>query len=168
MPEKNTLPAKERMKIKRIHMPEQAPETRAHNFQEVNQGLSAEQAQLEATRCIGCAKPGCVVDCPVGVKIREVVDLIYAGEYRAAARKMREDNALPAVTGRVGPQEISARADAFWARRASRSPSATLSASSPTTSAPAVSLVCRRSIRRRARASPSSAAVRPHSRPPET
>jgi glutamate synthase (NADPH/NADH) small chain len=105
MPEKNTLPAKERMKIKRIHMPEQAPETRAHNFKEVNQGLSAEQAQLEATRCIGCAKPGCVVDCPVGVKIREVVDLIYAGDYLAAARKMREDNALPAVTGRVCPQE---------------------------------------------------------------
>jgi glutamate synthase (NADPH/NADH) small chain len=105
MPEKNTLPAKERMKIKRIHMPEQAAETRAHNFQEVNQGLSAEQAQVEATRCIGCAKPGCVVDCPVGVKIREVVDLIYAGEYLAAARKMREDNALPAVTGRVCPQE---------------------------------------------------------------
>ena len=105
MPEKNTLPAKERMKIKRIHMPEQAAETRAHNFQEVNQGLSAEQAQVEATRCIGCAKPGCVVDCPVGVKIREVVDLIYAGDYLAAARKMREDNALPAVTGRVCPQE---------------------------------------------------------------
>jgi glutamate synthase (NADPH/NADH) small chain len=105
MPEKNTLSAKERMKIKRIHMPEQNPEERAHNFKEVNQGLSIEQAQVEATRCIGCAKPGCVGDCPVGVKIREVVDLICAGDYLGAARKMREDNALPAVTGRVCPQE---------------------------------------------------------------
>jgi glutamate synthase (NADPH/NADH) small chain len=105
MPEKNTLPNKERMKIARLHMPEQAPEVRAHNFQEVNLGLPEADAQREATRCIGCGKPGCVQDCPVGVKIREVVDLIYAGEYLAAAAKMREDNALPAITGRVCPQE---------------------------------------------------------------
>src|SRR5208337_1192244 len=105
MPEKNTLPNKERMKIKRTHMPEQNPELRSHNFIEVNQGITAETAQLEATRCIACNKPGCVIDCPVGVKIREVVDLIYAGEYLAAAAKMREDNILPAITGRVCPQE---------------------------------------------------------------
>jgi glutamate synthase (NADPH/NADH) small chain len=106
MPEKkNTLPAKERMKIARTHMPEQDAALRSRNFQEVNLGISAEAAQLEATRCIGCAKPGCVHDCPVGVKIREVVDLIYAGDYLAAAAKMREDNALPAITGRVCPQE---------------------------------------------------------------
>ena len=59
----------------------------------------------EATRCIACAKPGCSVDCPVGVKIKEVVALIYAGDFLAAAAKMREDNALPAITGRVCPQE---------------------------------------------------------------
>ena len=106
MPDKkNPLPNKERMKIARTHMPEQNPTVRSHNFQEVNLGISAETAQLEATRCIGCGKPGCVTDCPVGVKIREVVDLIYAGEYLAAAAKMREDNALPAITGRVCPQE---------------------------------------------------------------
>jgi glutamate synthase (NADPH/NADH) small chain len=93
------------MKIARIPMTEQDPELRSHNFEEVNQGISAEQARLEATRCIGCGKPGCVVDCPVGVKIREVVDLIYAQDYLAAAAKMREDNALPAITGRVCPQE---------------------------------------------------------------
>ncbi|MDR3763035.1 MAG: NADPH-dependent glutamate synthase [Acidobacteriota bacterium] len=102
---KNTLPNKERIKIPRVHMPEQAAGERNHNFQEVNLGLSAEQAQHEATRCIGCAKPGCMTDCPVGVKIRDVVDLIYAGEYLEAASKMREDNALPAITGRVCPQE---------------------------------------------------------------
>ena len=105
MPEKNTLPNKERMKIARTHMPEQVPEIRSRNFEEVNLGISAEDAQTEATRCIGCGKPGCVMQCPVGVKIREVVDLIYAGDYLAAAAKMREDNALPAITGRVCPQE---------------------------------------------------------------
>jgi glutamate synthase (NADPH/NADH) small chain len=93
------------MKILRTHMPEADATIRSRNFQEVNLGLSAEAAQIEATRCIGCAKPGCVNDCPVGVKIREVVDLIYAGDYLAAASKMREDNALPAITGRVCPQE---------------------------------------------------------------
>jgi len=102
---KNPLPNKERMKILRTHMPEADATIRSRNFQEVNLGLSAEAAQIEATRCIGCAKPGCVNDCPVGVKIREVVDLIYAGDYLAAASKMREDNALPAITGRVCPQE---------------------------------------------------------------
>ncbi len=105
MPEKNNLPIKERMKIARTHMPEQAAEARSHNFEEVNLGISAEDAQTEATRCVGCGKPGCVMQCPVGVKIREVVDLIYAGDYLAAAAKMREDNALPAITGRVCPQE---------------------------------------------------------------
>jgi glutamate synthase (NADPH/NADH) small chain len=106
MPEtKNSLLNTERMKIHRTHMPEQDATARSRNFEEVNLGISAETARLEATRCIGCAKPGCVNDCPVGVKIREVVDLIYAGDYLAAASKMREDNALPAITGRVCPQE---------------------------------------------------------------
>jgi glutamate synthase (NADPH/NADH) small chain len=105
MEKTNTLPLKERMKIARVHMPEADPQLRATNFSEVNQGLNVEQAATEASRCIGCGKPGCQVDCPVGVKIRDVVDLICAGEYLAAASKMREDNALPAITGRVCPQE---------------------------------------------------------------
>jgi len=105
MTEKNTLPNKERMKIPRTHMPEQDAEVRSHNFEEVNQGISELDARVEATRCVGCGKPGCVMQCPVGVKIREVVDLIYAGEFLPAAAKMREDNALPAITGRVCPQE---------------------------------------------------------------
>ena len=105
MPEKNTLPNKERMKIARTHMPELDAEIRSRSFEEVNLGLSMVDAHTEATRCIGCAKPGCVTKCPVGVKIREVVDLIYAQNYLGAAAKMREDNALPAITGRVCPQE---------------------------------------------------------------
>jgi len=105
MSEKNMLPLKERMKIGRTHMPELDPEARSHNFEEVNLGLPPADALTEATRCISCAKPGCVVECPVGVKIKEVVALICAGDYLAAAAKMREDNALPAITGRVCPQE---------------------------------------------------------------
>jgi glutamate synthase (NADPH/NADH) small chain len=105
MSEKNTLPLKERIKIARTRMPELDPLVRSRNFQEVNLGLPIADALTEATRCIACAKPGCVVNCPVGVKIKEVVALIHAGEYLAAAAKMREDNALPAITGRVCPQE---------------------------------------------------------------
>ena len=102
---RDAVPLKDRMKIPRTVMPEQDPQIRSRNFQEVNLGLPTLQALTEATRCIECAKPGCVVHCPVGVKIKEVVALIHAGDFLAAASKMREDNALPAITGRVCPQE---------------------------------------------------------------
>jgi glutamate synthase (NADPH/NADH) small chain len=105
MSEHKALPLKDRMKIARIVMPELDPQVRAHNFKEVNLGLFPEGALTEASRCIECAKPGCVVQCPVGVKIKEVVALITGGDFMAAAAKMREDNALPAITGRVCPQE---------------------------------------------------------------
>jgi glutamate synthase (NADPH/NADH) small chain len=86
-------------------MPERDPQLRSRTFEEVNLGLLPAAALTEASRCIECAKPGCVVQCPVGVKIKDVVALICAGDYLAAAAKMREDNALPAITGRVCPQE---------------------------------------------------------------
>jgi len=105
MSDGNPLPLKERMKIPRSHMPELDAAARSRNFQEVNLGLAAADAVNEATRCIACAKPGCGVDCPVGVKINEVIALICAGEFLAAAAKIREDNALPSITGRVCPQE---------------------------------------------------------------
>ena len=102
---KNALPNKERMKIARQHMIEQDPSARARNFLEVNQGYTAELAACEATRCIACPKPTCMTACPVGIKVREFVDLVFAGDYLGAAAKIREDNVLPAVTGRVCPQE---------------------------------------------------------------
>ncbi len=105
MPESNKLPLKARMQILRTPMPALDPQVRSRNFEEVNLGLLPEDALREAARCIECAKPGCVVKCPVGVKIKEVVRLISVGDYLAAASKMREDNALPAITGRVCPQE---------------------------------------------------------------
>jgi glutamate synthase (NADPH) small chain len=101
----NPLPLKERMKVPRQHMPEQLAQARATNFTEVNLGYSTELARQEALRCLECAKPACTTDCPVGVKVREFVQLIVAGDFMSAAAKIREDNVLPAITGRVCPQE---------------------------------------------------------------
>jgi len=104
-PSLNPLSLKERMKVPRQHMPEQDAHWRATNFTEVNLGYSVELARQEAARCLECAKPACTDKCPVGVKVREFVQLIVAGHFMAAAAKIREDNVLPAITGRVCPQE---------------------------------------------------------------
>jgi glutamate synthase (NADPH) small chain len=101
----NPLPLKERMKIRRQPMPEQDPQLRIANFNEVNEGFSEELARQEALRCIECTKPTCMDACPVGVKVREFIGLIVAGDFAGAAAKIREDNVLPAITGRVCPQE---------------------------------------------------------------
>ncbi|HYU45999.1 MAG TPA: NADPH-dependent glutamate synthase, partial [Terriglobales bacterium] len=102
---KNPIPNRERIKMPRQHMPEQAAQIRAHEFTEVNLGYSAELARQEALRCIECAKPSCTETCPVGVKVKEFVQLIVEGNFLGAAAKIREDNVLPAITGRVCPQE---------------------------------------------------------------
>jgi glutamate synthase (NADPH/NADH) small chain len=96
---------KERMKVPRQHMPEQLAQIRATNFTEVNLGYPAELGRQEALRCLECAKPACTDRCPVGVKVKEFVQLIVAGDFLGAAAKIREDNVLPAITGRVCPQE---------------------------------------------------------------
>jgi len=101
----NSLPPKERTKIPRTKMPEQEPGERRHNFDEVNLGLELELARREALRCLECSNTKCVETCPVGVKVKDFVRLIVAGDILAAAAKMREDNVLPAITGRVCPQE---------------------------------------------------------------
>ena len=101
----NPLKPAERVKIPRQHMPEQDATARSRNFEEVNLGLTFELAKSEAARCLECASPKCVVACPVGVKVKEFVCLVLDGKYLEAAAKVREDNVLPAVTGRVCPQE---------------------------------------------------------------
>ncbi len=75
----NPVPMKERMKIPRQGMPEQAAELRVLNFTEVNLGYSMELARQEAVRCLECAKPTCVDYCPVGVKVKDFVKLIVSG-----------------------------------------------------------------------------------------
>jgi len=101
----NPIPNRERIKMPRQHMPEQPPLIRAQQFTEVNLGYSAELARQEALRCIECAKPSCTDTCPVGVKVKDFVQLIVDGDFLGAAAKIREDNVLPAITGRVCPQE---------------------------------------------------------------
>jgi len=99
------LTKKERMQIPRQPMPEQAPNSRNKNFTEVNLGFTEELAKLEAERCLQCPKPKCVEGCPVGVQIKDFIKLVADGDYLAAASKIKENNVLPAVCGRVCPQE---------------------------------------------------------------
>jgi glutamate synthase (NADPH) small chain len=86
-------------------MPEQDPEVRRKNFQEVPLGYSVEQAQAEAARCLKCKKPVCVKGCPVSVDIPGFIQLIVEGKFAEAARHIKQTNCLPAVCGRVCPQE---------------------------------------------------------------
>lgn len=99
------IPLKDRMKIDRQIMPEQDAAQRSGNFLEVNLGLTEELALLEAQRCIQCKEPKCVAGCPVMVNIPRFLEFIVDGDLPAAARSLFGDNALPAVTGRVCPQE---------------------------------------------------------------
>ena len=92
-------------KIPRQAMPEQAPQDRARNFDEVPFGYSEETAVLEAGRCLNCKNPRCVSGCPVNINIPAFITLIKEGKFIEAAMKVKEQNALPAVCGRVCPQE---------------------------------------------------------------
>jgi glutamate synthase (NADPH/NADH) small chain len=86
-------------------MPEQDPLQRSGNFEEVNLGFTEELAKMEALRCLQCPKPVCVDGCPVNVKIGDFIALVAEGDFNGAAAKLKEDNLLPAICGRVCPQE---------------------------------------------------------------
>jgi glutamate synthase (NADPH/NADH) small chain len=103
METKDTKEKKE--KVPRQKMPEQDPKKRIINFEEVPFGYSEETAVIEAKRCIQCKKPGCIGRCPVDVKIPEFIKDISEGRFIEAAWKLKETNGLPAVCGRVCPQE---------------------------------------------------------------
>lgn len=92
-------------KTPRVPMPEQDPHIRARNFLEVPTGYTVKMAQEEASRCLQCRKPACVAGCPVGVDIPGFIDLITQGDLTGAIRNLWSKNALPAVCGRVCPQE---------------------------------------------------------------
>ncbi len=103
------MAAKPTRKIKgepRVAMPEQDPRERARNFLEVPTGYTMQMAQQEASRCIQCRKPNCVAGCPVQVDIPGFIRLITEGDMTGAIRNLWSKNALPAVCGRVCPQEI--------------------------------------------------------------
>ena len=92
-------------KIPRVPVREQEPKVRATNFEEVCYGYNVEEAMLEASRCLNCKNPRCVAACPVSVKIPEFISKVAAGEFAAAASVIAQDSSLPAVCGRVCPQE---------------------------------------------------------------
>lgn len=93
-------------KIERVPMPEQDPHIRARNFKEVPTGYTPEMARSEAARCLQCKKPACVEGCPVSVDIPGFIQLIREGDFTKAIRNLWSQNSLPAVCGRVCPQEI--------------------------------------------------------------
>ena len=92
-------------RIPRVPVREQDPKVRATNFDEVCYGYNVEEAQLEASRCLNCKNPRCVSACPVSVKIPEFIAKVAAGEFAEAASVIAQDSSLPAICGRVCPQE---------------------------------------------------------------
>ena len=103
---RKSMKAKERTAIPRVKMNELDPEYRSHSRkEEVNLGLNEEQALTEAKRCLDCANPSCMEGCPVGIHIPTFIKNIERGEFLEAARVLKQTSALPAVCGRVCPQE---------------------------------------------------------------
>jgi len=96
---------KPKVKKKAVPMPKQKPEVRRHNFNEVALGYTEEQAIEEANRCLQCPKPQCVPGCPVEIDIPAFIKLIREGKFDEAVKKIKEKNSLPAICGRVCPQE---------------------------------------------------------------
>ena len=97
--------AKERSQIQRVEMPQLDPQYRITCNEEVNQGISEEQAVLEATRCLDCNNPQCVTGCPVNINIPKFIKNIERGEFGEATATLKDTSSLPAVCGRVCPQE---------------------------------------------------------------
>ena len=93
------------MTLTKTPMPEQEPQVRAHNFKEVALGYTAEMAMEEPGRCLNCRNPKCVEGCPVNVRIPEFIAKVHEGDFKAAYEIITSTNALPALSGRVCPQE---------------------------------------------------------------
>jgi glutamate synthase (NADPH/NADH) small chain len=104
------MPKHERMKLPRQEMPVQDPIARGRNYDEVALGFEDETALLEALRCLQCKRPKCVEGCPVGVNIPRFIERVVAGDMPGAARSLKADNNLPAICGRVCPQETQCEA----------------------------------------------------------
>ncbi|MBN2230478.1 MAG: NADPH-dependent glutamate synthase [Candidatus Thorarchaeota archaeon] len=119
MSERESTPPKRERKppTHKIPMPEQAPTKRNKNFDEVALGYTAEQALAEAEKCMQCRNPKCVSGCPVEVPIRDFINLIREHKFMEAAMKIKETNSLPAVCGRVCPQETQCEASCIYGIR---------------------------------------------------
>jgi glutamate synthase (NADPH/NADH) small chain len=114
--------AKERTDVIRVKMPEEDPLIRATNHVEVNLGLIQEMAIKEASRCLDCANPTCISGCPVGINIPKFIKRIEQGDFLEAAKVLKETNTLPAVCGRVCPQEVQCEAQCFYVQKLKKEP----------------------------------------------
>ncbi|NDW10823.1 NADPH-dependent glutamate synthase [Dysgonomonas sp. 520] len=120
---RRSLKAKERSDRPRVHMTELDPEYRSHQLkEEVNRGLTEEQALFEAARCLDCANPTCVTGCPVEIDIPTFVKNIERGEFLEAAKSLKETSALPAVCGRVCPQEKQCESKCIYIQKMKKEP----------------------------------------------
>jgi glutamate synthase (NADPH/NADH) small chain len=108
--------ARERGQIERTKMPERPANVRNKDFDEVPEGLSEEQAMKEAARCLDCPKPTCISGCPVNINIPGFIKKIEKGEFLDAAKVLKRTNALPAICGRVCPQESQCEAQCIYHR----------------------------------------------------
>ncbi len=120
---RETVKAKERTLIERVKMPERTPEERvASQRLEVNTGLTREMARREAMRCQDCANPTCMEGCPVGIDIPGFIKNIERGEILEAAAILKKTSALPAVCGRVCPQEKQCESKCFYLQKMKKAP----------------------------------------------
>jgi glutamate synthase (NADPH/NADH) small chain len=116
------LKNKERTDLTRVHMGEVAPGVRIKSNIEVNTGLTADEAVNEARRCLDCPDPTCITGCPVEINIPKFIKRIEVGEFLEAARVLKETSALPAVCGRVCPQEKQCEAKCFYQVKMQKEP----------------------------------------------
>ncbi len=112
-----TIPKERKAKKGRVGMPEQEPQVRARNFLEVPTGYTPEMAKEEAARCLQCKNPGCVDGCPVGIDIPGFIKLVKEGEFTQSIRNVWTQNSLPAICGRVCPQEIQCEGKCILAKK---------------------------------------------------
>ncbi len=114
---RKTIKNKDRTNMTRVVMNSVDPEVRSRNYQEVNLGLSKEQAMTEAQRCLDCVNPTCIEGCPVEINIPKFIKNIERGEFLEAAKTLKETSALPAVCGRVCPQERQCESTCFYVQK---------------------------------------------------
>ena len=120
---RDAVKAKERTMIERVKMPERTPEERITSQRlEVNTGLTKEMAMREAMRCQDCVNPTCMEGCPVGIDIPGFIKNIERGEFLEAASVLKKTSALPAVCGRVCPQEKQCESKCFYLQKMKKAP----------------------------------------------